>query len=189
MSQTPPPTNQQPFSGSPPAGEPEFLVVGKLHRPHGVRGEILVSVWSDSPERLVAGARFYAGETHLPVQIKSVRTHQNELLVTFEAYHDREQVALLRNQMLYSHISELPALAEDEYYLHQLIGLQVINAADETVLGEIVQVLETGANDVYVVRPQFGKEILIPAIESVVLDLDFEKGQARVQLMPGLLPE
>lgn len=177
------------FSGSPHAGEPEFLVFGKLHRPHGIRGEILVSVWSDSPERLVTGARFYVGESHQPVQVKAVRAHQDDLLVTFEEYNDRDQIGVLRNQMLYSRLDELPPLDEDEYYLHQLIGMQVINHADENVLGQIVQVLETGANDVYIVRPALGKELLIPAIESVIVELDFEKGQVRVQLLPGLLPE
>jgi 16S rRNA processing protein RimM len=179
--------NQQ-ASGSPLQGEPEFLAVGKLHRPHGVRGEVLMSVWTDFPERLAAGALVYLGEKYQPIQIQNTRWHRQQLLVTFDGITDRDQAGTLRNQHVFVKRDQVPPLEADEYYLHQLIGMRVIDEAD-VLLGTLVEVLETGANDVYIVRPEIGKEILVPAIETVILDLDLVARQVRVRLLPGLLPE
>jgi 16S rRNA processing protein RimM len=74
-------------------------------------------------------------------------------------------------------------------YQHQLLGLQVVLDADDTPLGVIAEILETGANDVFLVRPPQGKDILIPDIDSVVLKIDLETGQVRIRPLPGLLPE
>ena len=176
-------------SGSPLPGEPDFLAVGKLHRAHGLKGEIRMSVWTDFPERLVPGARFYVGEDHQAIQVRSVRAHQRQMIIAFDGYDDREQVSLLRNQVVYVCRSELASLPEDEYYLHQLLGMRVVEADGDRDLGRIVEIVETGANDVYIVRTDSGEEHLIPGSEEVVVDIDFDQAVMRVHLLPGLLPD
>ncbi len=176
--------------GSPDVGGPEFLVVGKLHRPHGLRGDMLMSVWTDFPERLTAGVRLYVGEDRTPMQVRSLRQHGKGFLVAFEGYADREQAGSLRNQLVFVKAEDVPALEEGEYYLHQLLGLRVIDDANDAVLGTVAKIIETGgANDVFLVRAEDGTELLLPDIEPVVLDIDTEGGEMRVHLLPGLLPD
>jgi 16S rRNA processing protein RimM len=84
--------------------------------------------------------------------------------------------------------ADRPPLPEGEYYHHQLIGLKVVNEQGD-VLGKVKEILATGANDVYIVRPEIGKEILIPAVDEFILAVNLERGELRVRLAPGLLPE
>jgi len=175
-------------SGSPTSGEPEFLVIGKLGRPHGLHGEILMVVYTDFPERIEPGVTLFIGPRYQPVKLIKSRPHTRGLLVTFEDYHVREKIAELRNQLVYVRTSDSPLLDPGEYYHHQLLGLQVIDE-NGRLLGLLSSILETGANDVYVIRDQTGAEILIPAIDSVILDIDLEHKQIQVHLLSGLLPE
>jgi len=179
-------------TGSPPPGEPDllippiFLVVGKLRRPHGIHGEIIMDVLTDFPERLQAGARVYVGADHRLLRIQGCRTTADALLVSFEEYSDRESVGVLRNELLYVRKDEIPTLPEGEYYHHQILGLHVVDE-DGVELGTVVDILETGANDVCVVRPERGPEILLPVIESTILQIDLDSGVMRVHLLEGLV--
>ena len=161
--------------GSPSEGEPEFIAVGRLRASHGVKGEISMQIYTDFPERLHPGGIVYIGEQHLPLQITSKRPKDKLLLLSFKGYEDIDHVNVLRNAMVYTKTENLPALPEGQYYHHQLIGLNVM---DETggLLGKLVEIIETGANDVYIVRAEDGSEILLPAIESAILKIDLEIG-------------
>ncbi len=174
-----------PEAGS-PHGEPLFLAVGKLRRPHGVRGEILLEVLTDFPERFQVGAVVYVGPRRVPLTIRSVRPHREMLLVAFEGYPDRDTVGVLRNQLVVVPATEAPPLPEDEIYYHQLLGLQVVTDEGHA-LGRLVEILETGANEVYIVETAEGKEILLPAIDEVVLGIDLEQGVMTVHLLEGLV--
>ncbi len=123
------------------------------------------------PERLIPGRQLYIGESHQPVRIRSVRPTLQAVLIAFEGYEDRDQVAAFRNQYLYVRADELPPLPEGEYYHHQLLGLRVFDLQGN-LLGVLSEILETGANDVYVVRDEGGSEILLPVIEGVILEVD-----------------
>lgn len=175
-------------AGSLDSGEPVFLVVGKLRRPHGVRGDMLMDVVTDFPERLRSGVSVYVGEDHQPIRIRSVRQAGQAVLIAFEPYRDPESVGVLRNQFIYVRADDRPPLPEGEYYHHQLVGLRVITDGG-AVLGQLTSIIETGANDVYVVTLESGQEVLLPAISSVILDIDLEKGEMQVHLLPGLLPD
>ena len=172
--------------GSPQVDGPAFLVVGKLRRPHGLRGEMQMDVITDFPERLRSGVTVFVGEDHQPYQIHTRRRHGDALLIAFQEYTDPESAGVLRNQYVYVRTEDRPALPEGEYYHHQLLGLQVISDSGAR-LGILRQILETGANDVYLVRPEQGRDILLPAIESVILAIDLKKGEMLVHLLPGLL--
>ena len=97
-------------AGSPHPGEPVFLAVGKLRRPHGVHGEMLMDVLTDFPERLTPGKRMTVGPRHTPIQIRSVRGHDQALLIAFQGYDTPEQAGELRNQILYTSAVDEPAL-------------------------------------------------------------------------------
>lgn len=173
-------------AGSPPQGEPAFIAVGKLRRPHGVHGEILMDVLTDFPERLIEGMLLYIGTEQLPLRLVKRRYHREALLVTFEGYETPETVGEFRNQYAFIPTADLAPLPEGEYYHHQILGLRVI---DETGagLGTIVEIIETGANDVYVVRQEGGSDVLLPAIDSVILDVNLNSGEMHVHLLPGLI--
>jgi 16S rRNA processing protein RimM len=175
-------------AGSPGEGEPVFLVIGKLRRPHGIQGEILMDVLTDFPERLEKGVIIYLGDQHRPLKIRSCRWQNKAMLLTFDGFMDPETAGQLRNELLYVRADDRPPLPEGEYYHHQLLGLEVVDENGKP-LGVLTKILDTGANDVYVVQPARGQEILLPAIEQVILDIDLERKQMRVHILPGLIPD
>jgi 16S rRNA processing protein RimM len=183
----PSPENQQP-AGSPVTGEPVFLVVGKLRHSHGLHGEVLMEVITDFPERIRQGKTLYVGESHQPRRVRGRRIHGSNLLLLFDDIKTPEEAGRLRNQWVYVPANDRPPLSEGEYYHHQLLGLKV-TSDDGLELGKLANILETGANDVYVIRTDSGKEVLLPAIQSVILDIDLDNAQMRVHLLPGLLPD
>lgn len=175
-------------AGSPPSGEPVFLVVGKIHRPHGLKGDVIFEVITDFPERIRSGVTLFVGDSYRPVVVEKRRWHSSSLLVKFETFSNPDDLAVLTNQFVYVPTKDRPELPEGEYYHHQLLGMKVISDQD-VLLGILVQILETGANDVYIVRPEQGKEILLPAIDDVILKIDIQSGTMIVHLIPGLLPD
>jgi 16S rRNA processing protein RimM len=166
-------------TGSPGKGEPVFIAVGYLRRPHGIHGEMIMDVLTDFPERLRPNRLVFLGERHEEIRLASTRWHGKALLVSFRDVDTPEAVGRYRNTTVYVRVEELPILPKDEYYHHQLIGLQVVDESGKS-LGILEEILVTGANDVYVVRAPEGGEILIPAIEDVVLDVSLERGEMRV---------
>jgi len=177
------PTKQQ-SSGS-PAGEPVYLVIGYLRRPHGIRGEIIMDLHTDFPERIKAGRKVLVGEKHEPLTLDTVRPHDTGLLVSIRGVTTPEEVGRYRNQWVYVKASDVPPLPEGKHYQYELIDLDVVDE-DGNPLGKLVEILETGANDVYVVRDDAGKEILLPAIPSVILNLDMSQRTLKVHLLEGL---
>jgi 16S rRNA processing protein RimM len=175
-------------AGSPSAGEPAFLAAGLIRRPHGVGGEALVEIYTDFPERLRANREVYVGEAHAPLTIRSSRSHNDGLLLAFEGITTPEQIGLYRNQILYVTTAGRQALPEGEYYFDQLLGIDVEDEAGRS-LGQLAEILETGANDVYVVADPAGHELLLPAIPDVILSIDLERRLIRVHLLPGLVDE
>ena len=175
-------------AGSPAAGEPAFLAVGKIRRPHGVTGDVLVEILSDFPEHLKPGTMVYAGEQHLQLTISRQRLLNAGLLLAFEGFPTPEQVGRFRNQMLYIKTTEAPELSEGEYYFYELLGMTVVDESGEQ-LGKVTEVMETGANDVYVVMNEAGRELLLPAISEVILDVNPILGSMKVHLLPGLMDD
>lgn len=169
-----------------PSGESIYLAIGFLRRPHGVMGEIIMDLHTDFPDRIKPGRKVYIGEKHDTFTIGSVRAHGNGLLIKLLGFDSPETAGRFRNQWMYVKSSEVPPLPEGRYYKHELIGLTVTTDAGEK-LGVLKEVLETGANDVYVVVKEDGKEILLPAIPDVVLDVDMTDKVIKVHIIDGLL--
>jgi len=173
--------------GSPIEGEPVvYLAVGTLRRSHGIRGDMLLDVLTDFPERLKPGTFLYVGDKKLPIKITRRRSHNDGLLLGFEGVANTEQTGRFRAQTVYVRAADRPPLSEGEYYHHQIIGLNVLDE-DGVELGVITEIIETGANDVYVVKSDDGREILLPALKQVLLDINLETKIMRVHLLPGLV--
>jgi 16S rRNA processing protein RimM len=169
-----------------PVGEPEYLVVGFLRRPHGVSGEIIMDLHTDFPERFRTGRKLYVGDgLYKPMTLASVRPHAKGLLVRLRGVNTPELAGQLRNTWVFIKAKDAPALPEGKYYQYQMIGLNVVDE-DDKPLGTLTGIIETGANDVYIVTDEAGKELLLPAIPSVILDVQPESGFMRVHLLEGL---
>ena len=181
-----PPARQDVPSGSPPNSEPVFLLVGKLLHPHALRGELLMAVLTDFPERLKPGIILYIDSDHKPFRMRSCRKHKDSLLVAFDGILTPEQAGDFRNKYVYVQAADRPPLPDGEYYHHQLLGLRVVDDSGAS-LGVLSDILSTGANDVYVVRSEKGPEILLPVIDEVVLEINLSRGEIRVHILPGLI--
>ena len=173
------------LSGS-PDGEPVYLVVGFLRRAHGLKGEMIMDLHTDFPERLQGGRNLFVGDGHRAVTLAGVRSHAKGVLVKFKGIETPDSTVPFRNQWVYVRASDVPALPEGQIYQHELFGFKVVDE-NENSLGELVEIIETGANDVYVVRDESGKEILLPAIPSVILEVDPTRRSLRVHLLEGLI--
>lgn len=152
-------------------------------KPHGVHGEVRVKPLTDDPERFHWLESVYlAGKKH---KVVGVRFHKDLVLLKFDGLTTRNDVEHLNGQLVQIEESEAVPLEEGEYFLFQLEGMQVVS--DEGVeLGAISNIIETGANNVFVVKNASG-ELLIPDIDEVILDIDFENGRMLVHLLPGLI--
>jgi 16S rRNA processing protein RimM len=163
----------------------EYLVVGRVVRPHGVRGAVLVDPVSKLIDSLEPGNEVFLGDENTQVKLLSSRYHQNRLMISLSGVNDRTQAEILRGMELKIRFTQAAPLEKDEYYYWQIIGLEAVLESGES-LGKVAEIIETGANDVYVVRDEQGGEILLPAIAAVILKVDLASEKILVRLMPGL---
>ena len=171
----------------------DMFTVGTIVGTHGLKGEVKVISRTDYPElRFSPGSRlwFFSGEPSPPAQlvVKTARRHKTLYLVAFEGYDSIEQAEGLRGSELKVLRSDAPPLPEGEYWIDDLLGCIVTTDGGEE-LGMLVEVLTPGANDVYVVRQESGKDVLLPAIPECILDVDVENKKVLVHLLPGLVDE
>lgn len=167
--------------------ELRYLAIGRVIRAHGLRGEVSVVVLTDFPERFETTEWVYLGNEFeaAPYRLKSFRWHKQNVLLTLEGVTNRTQAELLKGQLVQVPLEEAVTLPDGSYYLYQLIGLKVEDTSGK-FLGTIKEVLETGANDVYVVEHE-GQELLLPAIPDVVKSVDIATGIMIVHLLDGLI--
>ena len=165
--------------------EPRYLVVGRIVAPWGVRGEVKVTIETGFPERFERLKRVYLGEKAISFVLERSRLHKGHALLKLRGCGDRDAAEKLRGQLVQIPIEEAMPLGEDEYYVYQIVGLDVWTTEGEH-LGRVSEVLFTDANDVCVVTGERG-EILIPAVEDVVLEVDLVSGQLIVELIEGLI--
>lgn len=173
---------------------PYYLEIGQIMRPHGVRGELRMKVRTDYPERVIQDLKtVYLGRNPLhqeadAYELESARFHKDHLLLKFAGIDDRTEAEMLRGLRVMVDIDDAVPLEEDEFYLYEVIGLTV-RTADDIELGTIRSVIETGANDVYVVKGRAYGEVLIPAHDETIVEIDFDAGVLTVSLPDGLLPD
>lgn len=180
--------NESNPAGASRDGESAYLAVGRLRKPHGIQGEISMEVLTDFPERLKRGSKLLVGPEHITYQIQALRWNNQVMLLTFKGINTPEQAGELRNQMVYVRTADIPKLEEGEYYHHQLIGLQIYSDTGK-LIGTVRELIDAGSTDVLVIRPDLGKEILIPMVDENILEINLDQGLIRMKLLPGLIEE
>jgi 16S rRNA processing protein RimM len=162
-------------------------VVAQVLAPHGIRGELKCRIVTDFPKQ-----RFKRGNTVLldgaSRVVQSARIQGQVVLLRLQDITDRTVAETFRGKDVLIPADQAVKLPKGEFYWHQVIGLEVIDATTQSSLGHVSDILETGANDVYVVRTPGGKELLIPAIKDVVKDIDPSLGHIVIEPLPGMLP-
>lgn len=173
---------------------PPFLLLGRVLRPHGIRGELRIEILTAYPERVMPGRELFLGPdpddeaSAIPYQVIKSRTHQKYLILHLEGIPDRNAAEHLRNHYVMVTLEDAVPLEEGEVYLFQMLGLNVVTDDGEH-LGRITEIIETGANDVYVVKHGARGEILLPAIDECVLDVDLDAKRMTVHLIDGLIAD
>ncbi|MEV6261760.1 ribosome maturation factor RimM [Streptomyces sp. NPDC051784] len=167
------------------------LVVARIGRAHGIKGEVTVEVRTDEPElRLGPGAVLITEPAHAgPLTIETGRVHSGRLLLRFEGVRDRTAAEALRNTLLIAEVdpAELPDDPE-EFYDHQLIDLDVV-LADGTEIGRITEISHLPSQDLFIVERPDGSEVMIPFVEEIVTEIDLEEQRAVITPPPGLIDE
>lgn len=176
------PQNYRNDTGSQSSSEPVFLVVGKLRRAHGVHGEIPLEVYTHMLELLVPESVVYVSDDHQAHTIEETRWKGDLLLLKFSEIDDRTTASALTNDLVYVKTSQLPSLSGGDLYYHEIIGLQVFEE-DGPYLGILTEILETGANDVYLIKSDSDEEVLIPATEEMILEIDLDQQKMIVARM------
>lgn len=165
-------------------------VVGEIVNTHGIRGELkIVPHTHFAEQRFAKGSRLVIVEGNgrqTPATVQTSRVHKKAYIVSFKEFTHIQEVEKFKGSLLKVEEQYQEALGEDEFYYHEIIGCEVYTDEGEK-LGEITEILSPGANDVWVVKRPQGKDVLLPFIDDVVLDVDVNNKKVTVALMVGLL--
>ncbi len=166
----------------------ELVKIGKIIGTHGYKGTVRVELLTDFPQRFKKMKTVKVSQRNSVVEmiIETCSSHQGRLLIKFQGIDSIEEAEKYRNAFLNVSADEVYPLPEGSYYHFQLIGMKVYDL-ELGYLGELTDILETGANDVYVIKSEVYGEILIPAIKEVIDEVDLNTLSMQVKLLPGLL--
>ena len=166
----------------------KYLEIGQIVNTFGIKGMVKVKPFTDNIERLSNLEKIYiknkSGQTEYKIQ--EVKYHKNMVLVKFEGIENPEQADLLRNSYLIVDRETEEPLEAGRYYIVDMIGLDVFTD-DNEYLGKLEDIYNTGSNDIYVVKNELGKQVLLPAIEDVIKNIDMDNKKVIVHLIPGLV--
>ncbi len=168
---------------------PEHTQIAYVAGVHGVRGSVKLSLMTDAPEYYMNCESFTVEiQRELQaLQIESIRLHQNQWITKFQGIESRNEAEALRGCRVFLEDSKLRPLAENEVFYHQLIGCDV-KTMEDVLVGQIVDILETGANDVYVIK-NGDSEVLIPATPEVIRSRNVQEKMILIEPFPGLLDD
>jgi len=169
----------------PAASQGMYLVIGRVVAPRGVRGELKIAIETDDPERFHLLDEVYLGEGLVQIKVKRARLHGRQAWLQLEGIEDRATAEQWRDAYVYVPIEQALPLAEGEFFYYQIEGLTAITVEGKE-LGRVIEVLPTGANDVYLVQGDDG-EILLPALKEVIVRIDLDAGVMVVRVPEGLL--
>lgn len=166
----------------------DLLKVGVITTTHGVRGEVKVYPTTDGPERFLEleYVLLDTGRELRRLEIKNVKFFKNLVILKFDGVDNINDIEKYKGQDLWIPREEGSELSEDEYYIADLLGMTVV-LEDGTEFGTLKDVMETGANDVYIIDSKDHGEVLLPAIKECILDVDIDKNIMTIHLMKGLV--
>jgi 16S rRNA processing protein RimM len=167
--------------------ETEWATIGQVVALFGIKGELKVRLLTDIPDRFEQLETLYLGPNHRQYTIELVRPYKGEMIILkLVGFDDANAVEPLRQQEIQIPASQLAKLPPGSYYQHDILGLSVLTL-DNRALGTIVDIIETGSNDVYAIKGFDGKQVLIPAIKDVVKRIDLIRRTMYIDPLPGLL--
>lgn len=168
----------------------DFFQVGIVTSTHGVQGEVKVYPTTDDPARFkrLKEVILDTGKERIPMEIEGVKFLKQFVVLKFKGIDDINAAEKYRKKSLYVSRADAVRLKEDEYFIADLIGLRILDE-EENKIGVLKEVMETGANDVYVISLDDGRELLLPAIKQCVLAVDVEAGFIKIHILEGLLDE
>lgn len=159
-----------------------LIETGKIVNTHGIRGEVRLLPWADSPQSLAEIKQFYIGGE--PVKVRSARVHKGSLIVSLEGVDSLDDAILLKNKVV-SVSRDVLGLEDGKYFVADLIGLNAIDAQTGSTIGKISDILSLPAHNVYVIKNS-EREILIPAVDEFIVETDIEQGFVKLKLIEGL---
>lgn len=165
----------------------QFLQVGVVSSTHGIRGEVKVFPTTDDPARFkkLKKVLLDTGKERLELEIQSVKFFKQFVIVKFRGIDNINDIEKYKGKSLMVPREDAVQLEEDEYYIADLIGMEVYT--DGGRFGTLKDVMETGANEVYIIDSDEHGEVLVPAIHDCILDVDVEKQTMKIRLMDGLI--
>ena len=166
----------------------DMLHVGVITQTHGVRGEVKVFPTTDDVNRFkkLKQVILDTGKETMPLEIQSVKFFKQFVILKFKGIDNINDIEKYKRCSLYVTREHAVALEEDEYFIADMIGMEVCTE-DGNIFGTLKDVIETGANDVYVIENAEHGEVLVPAIKECIRSVDIEKGQMMIHLMDGLI--
>ncbi|MCD7738794.1 MAG: ribosome maturation factor RimM [Lachnospiraceae bacterium] len=166
----------------------DLFQVGVIANTHGVRGEVKVFPTTDDAKRFkkLKKVLLDTGKDMISLDVESVRFFKQFVILKLKGIDDMDAAMACKGKSLLVSRQDAVRLRKDEYFIADLIGLSVYNE-DGTLLGSVTDVLQTGANDVYAVKMENGRELLLPAIKECILEIDLEGRSMRVHVMDGLM--
>ncbi|KQX69271.1 ribosome maturation factor RimM [Paenibacillus sp. Root444D2] len=167
----------------------KLVTVGRIVNSHGIRGELKVVPETDFPERFDKGNALIIVDSQnkqTPVTVQTSRLHKNMFILQFDQFSNINEVEKFKGSLLKIEAKDQQPLEEGEYYYHEIIGCKVVTEEGQE-LGLVSEVLTPGANDVWVVSLPKGKQLLLPVIDDVILDVDIANKTIRIHLMEGLM--
>lgn len=165
----------------------KMFTIGKIVNTHGIRGEMRVVATTDDPKRFEKLKEIYIERKDMELyKVESVRYHKNFVLIKFEGVNTIDEAELFKNALLKINRKDSLPLASDEYYIGDLYNMDV-TTEEGRMLGELIDIIYTGSNDVYVIKnKETQKELLIPAIKQVIKKVDLQQKIMVVKLLEGL---
>ncbi len=176
---------KQSSTPQPSGADGSWVTVGQIVGVFGVRGELRVVPFTDVPDRFSQLAKLFAGDARIPYEIVNARPHKGQVVLRLRDVDTVEQAERLRGQDLFIPEAEIAVLPDNQYYLHDLIGLRVEDVQG-VHLGEIADVQTGAGNDLFVVRTPRGGEVLLPAVKAFVKSVDLAARVVHVDPIPGL---
>ena len=169
----------------------QYIETGEIISLHGIRGEVKVYPWADYPQFLEEFDTFYIQKNKMyyqPLHAVNVSTHKNVVIIQFEGIDNTETARNLIGKTLYLDRDEIE-LEENTYFVADLIGCRVINYLDGTEIGQITDVQNLGAGDIYFIQTARGKQVLFPAVDEFLMGTDIENKTVKVKVIEGMFDE
>lgn len=165
-----------------------FMEAGRIVSTHGLKGELRVEHWCDSPEMLAGQKKLFLDNGNRPVETESARVHKSMVILKIKGIDSIEEAQLLRNKILYLDRNDF-MLQPGQYFVQDLQGLRCIDWQSGRYYGRLTSVFKTGANDVYVILSDDGREYLIPAIKDVIKEIDIDGEFIKIMPLDGIFDD